>query len=128
MTSRDDALEYISNVKLECLECGKKFILLERHLRIAHQITCDEYRDKYNIPVSIPLAGMEYREKQRQKMQKLQQLGAIDYSHLHEASKSAKKAGRGKRRDFDLKHQSEMMKEINESGLAYRKKKKPKSD
>ncbi len=123
-SSREEALNYISGDKIECLECGKMFALLEKHLRIAHTMTCNEYRDKYNIPVSIPLAGASYREKHRQKMNKLQQSGAIDYAHLSDASKAAKTTGRGQRRDFDLQHQAEMMKEINESGLAYRRKKK----
>ncbi|APB06089.1 hypothetical protein WP3W18E01_24400 [Raoultella ornithinolytica] len=121
--SRDEAETYISGDTLECLECGKKFVLLEKHLRIAHAMTCEEYREKYNIPVSIPLAGAGYREKQRLKMLRLQESGAIDYSHLSKASEKARTAGRGARRDFDLKQQAEFMKSVNDSGKAFRRKK-----
>lgn len=86
-------------------------------------MTCDEYREKYNIPVSIPLAGAKYREKQRQKMFRLQKDGAIDYHHLDRATDAARTAGRGVRRDYDLERQAQIMKSINESGKAYRKKK-----
>ncbi|HHS9967633.1 TPA: MucR family transcriptional regulator [Raoultella ornithinolytica] len=122
-SSREDAQAYVSGDKIECMECGKKFVLLEKHLRVAHFMTCEEYREKYNIPVSIPLAGAGYREKQRLKMLHLQESGAIDYSHLGKASEKARTAGRGERRDFDLKQQAELMKSINDSGKAYRRKK-----
>lgn len=121
--TRAEAEAYISGDKLECLECGKYFVLLEKHLRVAHAMTSEEYKQKYNIPVSIPLAGAGYREKQRLKMLRLQESGVIDYSHLGKASEKARTAGRGERRDFDLKQQAEFMKSINDSGKAYRRKK-----
>ncbi|EDV3146960.1 MucR family transcriptional regulator, partial [Salmonella enterica subsp. enterica] len=86
MTSRAEAMDYISGETLECLECGKKYVCLDKHLRTRHHMTNDEYREKYNIPVSIPLAGAGYREKHRQKMQGLQESGSIDYTHLERAT------------------------------------------
>ncbi|MEX0549009.1 MucR family transcriptional regulator [Raoultella terrigena] len=121
--TRAEAEAYISGDKLECLECGKRFVLLEKHLRVAHSMTSEEYKQKYNIPVSIPLAGAGYREKQRLKMLRMQENGSIDYSHLGKASEKARTAGRGDRRDFDLKQQADFMKSINDSGRAYRRKK-----
>lgn len=124
MTSRADALEYIAGDRIECLECGKKYVCLDKHLRTRHHMTNDEYREKYNIPVSIPLAGAGYREKHRQKMQGLQESGSIDYTHLERATDAARHAGRGVKRDFDREKQAEIMRKINASGKAYRKSKK----
>lgn len=123
MTSRADALEYIAGDRIECLECGKKYVCLDKHLRTRHHMTSDEYREKYNIPVSIPLAGAGYREKHRQKMQGLQESGSIDYTHLDRATDAARDAGRGVKRDFDREKQAEIMRNINASGKAYRKSK-----
>lgn len=121
INSRDEAIAYISGRLIECLECGKKLTLLAKHLRVSHYMTSDEYREKYNIPVSIPLAGAEYREKQRLKMLRLHAEGRIDYSHLPDAVEAARNAGRGVKRDFDKNRQSEIMKTVNDSGRAYRK-------
>ncbi|EXX82100.1 hypothetical protein M568_09875 [Salmonella enterica subsp. enterica serovar Namur str. 05-2929] len=68
ITSRGDTLTYSAGDKIECLECGKKYVLLDRHLRSRHRMTCDEYRDKYNIPASIALAGAAYREMHQLKI------------------------------------------------------------
>ena len=128
MTSKADALAYISGDKIECLECGKKFVMLDHHIRSRHGMSSTDYRDKFNIPASIPLAGAEYREKQRQKMLRLQRDGSIDYSHLNRASDAARAAGRGSKRDFDRQRQAELMKSVNDAGKAYRKTKARRSE
>lgn len=87
-------------------------------------MTADEYRDKFNIPAGIPLAGTEYRSSQRDKIRRLQRDGALDYSHLPVAERAARRAGRGDKRDFDRKSQADWMKRVNDSGRAYRKKAK----
>lgn len=86
-------------------------------------MTADEYRDKFNIPAGIPLAGTAYRAMHRDKIKRLQDSGSLDYSHLPAAEKAARRAGRGDKRDFDRKTQAEIMKQMNETGKAYRKKK-----
>lgn len=86
-------------------------------------MTSYEYRDKFNIPAGIPLAGTEYRSFHRDKIRRLQRDGILDYSHLPNAEKAARRAGRGDKRDFDRDTQAEIMKYVNDSGQAYRKKK-----
>jgi predicted transcriptional regulator len=45
---------------LVCLECGQQFSMLKRHLRTDHQLTPEEYRQKWELPGSYPLVAPEY--------------------------------------------------------------------
>jgi predicted transcriptional regulator len=46
-----------------CLEDGKKFKSLKRHLRVDHGITPDEYRAKWGLPHDYPMVAPNYSEK-----------------------------------------------------------------
>jgi predicted transcriptional regulator len=43
-----------------CLECGKKFSMLKRHLRTDHHTTPDEYRAKWGLPSAYPMVAPDY--------------------------------------------------------------------
>lgn len=43
-----------------CLEDGKKFKSLKRHLMTDHGITPDEYRAKWNLPADYPMVAPSY--------------------------------------------------------------------
>lgn len=45
-----------------CLECGKDFRTLNRHLRVEHSLTKDEYRERFALPHDYPLVAPEYSE------------------------------------------------------------------
>ena len=45
---------------LVCLECGQKFSMLKRHLRTDHQLTPEEYRQKWELPGSYPVVAPDY--------------------------------------------------------------------
>jgi predicted transcriptional regulator len=45
---------------ITCLECGKSFAMLKRHLRTDHGLTSDEYRAKWSLPAGYPLVAPEY--------------------------------------------------------------------
>ena len=45
---------------LVCLEDGKKFKSLKRHLRTKYQMTPDQYRAKWNLPASYPMVAPKY--------------------------------------------------------------------
>ncbi|MFN7023834.1 MAG: MucR family transcriptional regulator [Pseudorhizobium sp.] len=47
---------------ITCLECGKNFKSLKRHLAGAHDQTPDEYREKWELPVDYPMVAPEYAE------------------------------------------------------------------
>jgi predicted transcriptional regulator len=43
-----------------CLEDGKKFKSLKRHLRTKHNMTPQEYREKWSLPRDYPLVAANY--------------------------------------------------------------------
>ncbi len=45
---------------LVCLEDGKKFKSLKRHLRTQYNITPEQYRDKWNLPPDYPMVAPNY--------------------------------------------------------------------
>ena len=50
----------ISPEYLICLEDGKKFKSLKRHLRTQYQMTPDQYRAKWNLPADYPMVAPNY--------------------------------------------------------------------
>jgi predicted transcriptional regulator len=63
---------------LVCLEDGKKFKSLKRHLRSQYNLSPEEYREKWGLPLDYPMVAPNYAEAR---------------------SKLAKKMGLGTRRD-----------------------------
>ncbi len=50
---------------LVCLEDGKKFQTLKRHLRVDHGLTPDEYRAKWGLPADYPMTARNYSERRQ---------------------------------------------------------------
>ena len=46
-----------------CLEDGKKFKSIRRHLKSAYNMTPDEYRAKWKLPSDYPMVAPSYSEK-----------------------------------------------------------------
>ena len=46
--------------KITCLECGKLFSMLKRHLMTDHKLTPYEYRSKWELPASYPMTAPNY--------------------------------------------------------------------
>lgn len=51
---------------LVCLEDGKRFKTLKRHLRNAYNITPEEYRARWNLPDDYPMVAPNYAEQRSQ--------------------------------------------------------------
>jgi predicted transcriptional regulator len=64
----------ISNDFLICLEDGKKFRSLKRHLMSHYNLTPEEYREKWNLPRDYPMVAPGYA-KQRSELAKSMGLG-----------------------------------------------------
>jgi len=45
-----------------CLECGKSFRVLKRHLECDHNLSVDQYRERFSLPRDYPLVAPEYAE------------------------------------------------------------------
>lgn len=57
-----------------CLEDGKRFKSLKRHLRTKYNMTPDEYRQKWNLPHDYPMVAPSYA-KARSELAKRMGLG-----------------------------------------------------
>ncbi|MEN6543952.1 MucR family transcriptional regulator [Parvibaculum sp.] len=59
---------------LVCLEDGKKFKSLKRHLRTHYNLSPEEYREKWNLPRDYPMVAPNYAQA-RSKLAKKMGLG-----------------------------------------------------
>lgn len=57
-----------------CLEDGKKYKSLKRHLRTSHEMTPKAYTDKWGLPADYPMVAPNY-SKQRSRLAKRTGLG-----------------------------------------------------
>lgn len=47
---------------LICLEDGKPFKTLKRHLKVAYNLSPDQYREKWGLPADYPMVAPAYAE------------------------------------------------------------------
>ena len=45
---------------ITCLECGRKFTSLKRHISETHGLGAEEYRAKWNLPSDYPMVAPAY--------------------------------------------------------------------
>jgi len=70
-----------------CLECGKHFSMLKRHLNTDHKLTPEQYRQKWSLPQSYPIVAPDYA-KTRSALAK--QIG-LGRKRLMQASRKARR-------------------------------------
>lgn len=49
--------------QITCLDCGKGFKSLKRHLRTEHDLSADAYREKWGLKVDYPMVAPAYAER-----------------------------------------------------------------
>lgn len=54
-----------------CLEDGKKFKSLKRHLRTQYNMTPEQYRDKWGLPADYPMVAPNYTVTRSQLAKKM---------------------------------------------------------
>jgi predicted transcriptional regulator len=69
-----------------CLEDGKKFKSLKRHLRIKFDMTPDQYREKWDLPRDYPMVAPNYASR-RSELAK-----AIGLGHARKGKSGRKRA------------------------------------
>jgi len=52
----------LQNDHLVCLECGKKFKSLKRHIKASHGLTPQEYRERWGLKSDYPMTAPGYSE------------------------------------------------------------------
>lgn len=48
-----------------CLECGKKQKMLKRHLRTAHDLSVEQYRQRWDLDADYPVVAPNYALRRR---------------------------------------------------------------
>lgn len=64
----EPAVSVRSSVKkdsITCLDCGKKMKMLRRHLSSEHDMTPQEYREKWSLSPDYPMVAPDYAETRR---------------------------------------------------------------
>ena len=56
----------IAHDYIVCLEDGKKFKSLKRHLRTQYNMTPEEYREKWSLPTDYPMVAPNYAQARSQ--------------------------------------------------------------
>ena len=69
-------------------------MFLPPHLSRAHQLSATDYRQRHQIPASVPLAGARYVANARARLQRAHADGTI-HNNPQRASEAARGAGRG---------------------------------
>ncbi|WP_438454942.1 MucR family transcriptional regulator [Vreelandella venusta] len=103
---------YTGGPQIQCLECGKWFKSLATHLPRIHDMSHDDYRQKWGIPKRFALAGTATREKLSEQLKEAISKGEFTYDHLGSAIEASRLAGRGRKTPVDQKRQSEMVASI----------------
>lgn len=50
----------VADNEITCLECGKRFKSLKRHLMTHHSLTPEEYRARWELPATYPMVAPAY--------------------------------------------------------------------
>lgn len=76
--STDEGLRPAVSVKrsvmpdyIVCLEDGKRFKSLKRHLQTQYQMTPEQYRERWNLPADYPMVAPNYARKRSQLAKKM---------------------------------------------------------
>lgn len=88
--------QYLGHDEIECLECGRRYRNLGKHLGRSHGIDPDAYRAKWALPAMTPLAGEATRRALSEGMRQRIADGAVSYDHLNRATEAARSAIRYK--------------------------------
>ena len=56
---------------ISCLECGKQFKSVKRHLRTHHSLSPEEYREKWQLPHDYPMVAPNYAAARSQLAKKM---------------------------------------------------------
>lgn len=60
-----DPRKAVKQDSITCLVCGRKGKLLTAHLRAQHGLSPDEYREKFGLPKTYPVASKRYIDNAR---------------------------------------------------------------
>jgi predicted transcriptional regulator len=56
---------------LVCLDCGKHYSMLKRHLMADHKLTVEQYRHKWRLPYDYPVVSPNYAKTRSELARKI---------------------------------------------------------
>ena len=77
-----------------CLDCGKHFSMLRRHLITDHKMTPEQYRQRWDLPTTYPLVAPNYA-KMRSTLAKKIGLGRKSEGAPKKTARMSRKRGNG---------------------------------
>lgn len=110
----EDIEEYFNNDEIECLVCGDYKKSLALHLKAEHEMTADEYRQEFGLPLGRGLIGRDVHRKLSNAARLGQEKGRLDIEFVEKNPNSRK----GGRRSFSPAHMKKFQvgaQEYNES-------------
>ena len=81
----------LRNEAVICLDCGKSFSMLKRHLMTDHKLTTQQYRERWGLPRDYPMVAPDYA-KTRSRLAKKIGLGRPRAATTPAKKMSARKA------------------------------------
>ena len=70
----DPAVSVRASVKKDhvvCLDCGVKLKMLKRHLSAEHEMSPEEYRQRWDLPSDYPMVAPQYAQTRRDLAKKI---------------------------------------------------------
>ncbi len=58
--------ESVKNDSISCLICGKEYKTLKRHLKASHNITPEDYKERFSLEKDYPLVAHSYSKRRRE--------------------------------------------------------------
>lgn len=71
---------YLDGDKVTCLVCGKSFVTLSPHINVAHQLTAEAYKQRYDIPWRRGLISRPLRERKAKMMKGYKEAGILPHA------------------------------------------------
>jgi hypothetical protein len=76
-TSIDAIRAYLIGDKVACLLCGREYVALGGHITTIHNITSEEYKLRFGIPLKYGLAGKTFRLRGRRHIRAMRRTGRL---------------------------------------------------
>lgn len=106
-SSKEEAEAHHNHEYVQCLECGKLFSSVGTHVRLAHDMTAMEYREKWQIMKKIPISGFSKRRLYSEFIRQKIASGEVDPMALAKAMQEAN-ALNGRKKPFGTAYIAEM--------------------
>jgi hypothetical protein len=73
----EDVKSYLDGDKVTCLLCGREYVALGGHITAMHDMTGDDYRERFGIPYKYGLASKPFRENSKRRIRRLRKEGRM---------------------------------------------------